>query len=181
MTSQFQQIDNCIRNDLNLIFKGVSNQYSVIIEFYASLFDLKRKNKLLIQSDKKLKEMKLSFIDLTPSISNGYLKGLFSSTFNAWKSRWGDISWTEVAKLKEEIAEKSEQRINSLIDARVNLMRQALEQAIAFYSELLEEQERYQQETTEQRLAEKAWIDHQRQELEKLQESIDNLEKLSVS
>jgi hypothetical protein len=49
----------------------------------------------------------------------------------------------------------------------------AIEQAIAFYNDFLERQERYQQETPEQRQAEKAWIDQQRRELEQVQHGIE--------
>lgn len=47
------------------------------------------------------------------------------------------------------------------------------EDAIAFYNDFLERQERYQQETPEQREAEKAWIDQQRQQLEQVQRGIE--------
>jgi len=181
ITSHFQEIDSHIKKEINLLFKEVNNQHSIIIKSYASLFNLKRKNNLATQIDKRLKEIQLSCTNLLPNLSKDYLKGVFSPAFNAWRSQWGDISWAEVARLEEEVAEKSDQRIKFMIDTRVDLMKQALEQAIAFYNEFLEEQERYQQETPEQRLAEKAWIDHQRQELEKLQKSIRSLEKLSVS
>jgi DNA-binding protein H-NS len=49
----------------------------------------------------------------------------------------------------------------------------AIEQAIAFYNDFLERQERYQQETPEQRQAEKAWIDQQRRELGQVQHGIE--------
>ncbi|MEP0871188.1 hypothetical protein NDA01_15365 [Trichocoleus desertorum AS-A10] len=181
MTSHFQQVDSHIKKDLNLLVKEVDNQYSIIIKSYASLFDLKSKNKLVIEIDKRLKEMQLSCTNLLPSLSSSYLKGVFSPTFNAWKSQWGDIPWTEVARLEEEVTGKSDQRIKFMIDSRVDLMKKALEQAIAFYNEFLEEQECYQQETPEQRLAEKAWIDHQRQELEKLKASFNSILESSTN
>ena len=43
---------------------------------------------------------------------------------------------------------------------------------IGFYSELLEKQNRYRQETPEQRLAEKHWIDKQKATLGKMQVDI---------
>ena len=55
----------------------------------------------------------------------------------------------------------------------MELVNQALEEAIAFYNDFLERQERYQQETLEQREAEKAWIDQQRRELEQVQHGIE--------
>ncbi len=60
-----------------------------------------------------------------------------------------------------------------LIDDRISLVIQALEAAIAFYNDFLELQARYRQETPEQRLAEKAWIEQQRQALEQVQQGIE--------
>ncbi len=44
---------------------------------------------------------------------------------------------------------------------------------ITFYNDFLEKQNRYEQETPEQREAEKAWIDQQRQQLDGVQKQID--------
>lgn len=63
--------------------------------------------------------------------------------------------------------------ITSIFEDRVKLAIQSLEQAIAFYNDFLEQQERYQQETPEQREAEKAWIDQQRRELARVQNGIE--------
>ncbi len=59
------------------------------------------------------------------------------------------------------------------MDDRIELITKAIAQAIAFYNDFLEKQARYQQETLEQREAEKAWIDRQRQELEQVQKGIE--------
>jgi hypothetical protein len=66
---------------------------------------------------------------------------------------------------EEQVITKIENIINSVFDDRVKLATQALEQAVAFYNDFLERQARYQQETPEQRQAQKAWINKQRQEL----------------
>jgi hypothetical protein len=66
-----------------------------------------------------------------------------------------------------------EKFITAIFDDRVKLATKALEQAIAFYNYFLERQERYQQETPEQREAEKAWIDQQRQELARVQNGME--------
>lgn len=46
-------------------------------------------------------------------------------------------------------------------------------QLITFYNDFLEKQNRYEQETPEQREAEKAWIDQQRQKLDDIQKQIN--------
>ena len=66
-----------------------------------------------------------------------------------------------------------EKFITAIFDDRVKLATESLEQAIAFYNYFLERQERYQQETPEQREAEKAWIDQQRQELARVQNGME--------
>ncbi len=86
---------------------------------------------------------------------------------------WGDISWEEVVKFKKDIFAKISNFITVICEERIKLATEALEQAIAFYNDFLEPQERYQQETPEQREAEKAWIDQQRQELDRVQSGIE--------
>jgi hypothetical protein len=63
--------------------------------------------------------------------------------------------------------------ITSSFKEPLELVTEALEQAIAFYNYFLKRQERYQQETPEQREAEKAWINQQRQQLEQVQHGIE--------
>jgi len=75
--------------------------------------------------------------------------------------------------LKDEVDAISENTITLVLKEPVELVNQALEEAIAFYNDFLERQERYQQETLEQREAEKAWIDQQRWELEQVQHGIE--------
>ncbi|HEY9710089.1 MAG TPA: hypothetical protein V6D48_17920, partial [Oculatellaceae cyanobacterium] len=72
-----------------------------------------------------------------------------------------------------QVSSKLENIIKAIFDDRIKSGTQALEQAIAFYNYFLERQERYQQETPEQREAEKAWIDQQRRELERVQNGIE--------
>ena len=86
---------------------------------------------------------------------------------------WGDIYWEDVVKFKDNVSSNIEKFITAIFDDRVELATQAFEQAIAFYNYFLERQDRYQQETAEQREAEKAWIDKQRRELERVQQDIE--------
>ena len=86
---------------------------------------------------------------------------------------WGDIYWEQVIKFNNEVSPIIEHIITTIFEARVKLAIQAIEQAIAFYNDFLEQQERYQQETPEQREAEKAWIDQQRRKLARVQNGIE--------
>lgn len=86
---------------------------------------------------------------------------------------WGDIYWEQVIKFNNEVSAIIDNIITTIFEDRVKLAIQVIEQAIAFYNDFLEQQERYQQETPEQREAEKAWIDQQRRELARVQNGIE--------
>lgn len=86
---------------------------------------------------------------------------------------WGNIWWEQVVKFKDEVSAKIEETIISIFEDRVKLATKAIAQAIAFYNDFLERQERYQQETPEQRMAEKTWIAQQWRELARVQNGIE--------
>ena len=88
---------------------------------------------------------------------------------------WGDIYWEQVVNFKEKVWSKTEQIIKSIFQAEVKIATEAIDEAIAFYNNFLELQNRYQQETPEQREAEKAWIDQQRQQLNQVQQGIKEI------
>lgn len=81
----------------------------------------------------------------------------------------GDIYWEQVVKFKDEVSSKIEKEITLPIDFSTASATRTVAKVIIFYSDFLEKQQRYQQETLEQREAEKAWIGKQRQELEQVQ------------
>ena len=84
-----------------------------------------------------------------------------------------ELSWQQFCKFKKEVSTKIREVVNTVIDDRVNLAIKSIGQAILFYTEFLERQYRYQQETLQQRVAEKAWIDQQRHQLEQVCSSIE--------
>jgi type III secretory pathway component EscR len=85
----------------------------------------------------------------------------------------GNIYWEEVVNFKEQVINKAQERIALILDDKIALAKQTLEEGIAFYNDFLEKQARYQQETLEQRLSEKAWIEQQRQLLTRVQTEIE--------
>ncbi|OKH40925.1 hypothetical protein NIES2119_01040 [[Phormidium ambiguum] IAM M-71] len=91
----------------------------------------------------------------------------------SWEKKFGDVTWTEVVVCKNKIWSNIEHGINLVFDERVNLVTQAIDEAIAFYSDFLAKQERYQQETPEQREAEKVWIKQQREELQRVKQGLE--------
>lgn len=85
---------------------------------------------------------------------------------------WSDIQQENVIKFKDKVSAKIDKFITAIFTDRVELVIEANAKAIKFYNDFLEQQEQYQQETPEQRKAEKVWIDQQRQELSRLQDGI---------
>lgn len=83
------------------------------------------------------------------------------------------ISREQFIKTSEEVATKLEKVVVAIFDELSKLVTKAIEQAISFYNDFLELRKRYQQETPEQREAEKAWIEQQRQELIQVQNGIE--------
>ena len=66
----------------------------------------------------------------------------------------------------------TQQRVETILDDRLDLAIKIIEESIDFYNFFLELQNKYQQETPEKRLIEKTWIDNQHQLLSGIQEQI---------
>ncbi|WP_373537218.1 hypothetical protein [Microcoleus sp.] len=98
---------------------------------------------------------------------------LRSALDNLSKYRLGDIFWEEVVNFKSQVLTAIDNFINSIFDDRLKVGSQALVQAMIFYDEFLEKQDRYQQETPAQRQAERAWIDSQWTEIQRLEKGIE--------
>ena len=75
-------------------------------------------------------------------------------------------------EFRDELFKKSHQRINIIVNDRLMLAQITIEQAISFYDTFLECQSKYQEETIEQRLAEKAWVEHQRKSLVQVERGV---------
>lgn len=93
---------------------------------------------------------------------------LTNDTLDNWQ-RFGDIYYIEIWNSKQAIIKSSTSRVNSIIDDRISYFNEIIEQIITFYSELLEKQNRYRDETIENRLAEYSWIEQQRETLLQMQ------------
>lgn len=83
--------------------------------------------------------------------------------------------WEKFTQSKDKFLEKIKEIVVLIIDNRVETVTKIAEQAVSLYEELLGKQERYQQETQQQREAEKDWISQKRQELEQLQKQIKTI------
>lgn len=88
---------------------------------------------------------------------------------------WGNITWEQVVNCKEKVWLKMENTINYIFDERMNVATKAIDKAIAFYSDFLAKQERYEQETPEQRESEELWIKQQREELQRVKQGLEEI------
>jgi len=73
----------------------------------------------------------------------------------------------------DKLLEKLEEIINSVFAAKIESVSRIIADAISLYENLLEQQEKAEQETIEQRQAEKAWIVEKRQELKQVQQNLE--------
>ncbi|NDJ19386.1 hypothetical protein [Myxacorys almedinensis] len=116
-------------------------------------------------------ELHEKFSQATNQLSGAYstnLSQVFHGVVEEWRNRFGDISLNEVEKFRDKVFDIIEMGFELTIDDRMAATGKIVKWEFVFYNDFLEKQNRYQQETPEQRLAEKAWIDQQRQHLEHL-------------
>jgi hypothetical protein len=85
------------------------------------------------------------------------------------------ITWEHFLLFSEEVQVAIERIVTSVIEGRINLIITLLEQAIQFYDCFLEKQQRYQQETPEQRKSEQNWLAGCRQDLETMQRDVETV------
>jgi len=90
-----------------------------------------------------------------------------------WQKRFGNISWVEVEKFRDEGFAIIEAQVDHKLNECLAMLQKVVKWALAFYNHFLERQKRYQQETPEQRLAEKAWLDQQRHLLQQLLANVE--------
>jgi hypothetical protein len=167
---QIQELYSIIPRNLQLVYKEGQAIPSESIKHYISLLDSQSRADLNDQVNLRIANIESKF-------SNQLNLSLSDKIFNLLISLAGQqlfaLEREQFVKFKDEVDAIIENTINSVFKERVELVTQALEEAIAFYNDFLERQERYQQETLEQREAEKAWIDQQRQQLEQVQHGIE--------
>ena len=171
-----QGLNQVINKSLNPVYQEITALNNEAIKSCISLFDNHTKTELNQKMNLKVNEIENKFqnpVSHIPSQSKGFKESTGSLLEALVNNSWGDISREEVVEFQKNVASKIDKFITTIFDDRVKLATQALEQAIAFYNDFLERQERYQQETPEQREAEKAWIDQQRHQLQQVQDGIE--------
>jgi hypothetical protein len=165
-----------MQHGLNIIYQEIKSIQLKLILHWIDILDQQTKSNLRKEIISIVRKIRNKFSDLSDLVTKQ--TKWFRNTVNRALEQlvnqgWGDITWEQLAKFRDQVSAKIEERINAIFDDRVQLVTKAITQVIAFYNDFLERQERYQQETLEQREAEKTWIEQQRRELEQVQNSIE--------
>lgn len=178
MNLMLKESMNFIEQELAAIINQKTIQYYVSFLPQQSKADWETKRNMIISVAEFFSDSTNNSLDSIKQIDS-FVNTSVEDFENSISARF--ISLQQFTKFSEEqVVPKIENIINSVFDDRVKLATQALEQAVAFYNDFLERQARYQQETPEQRQAQKAWINKQRQELVRVQYGIEAILNQSV-
>jgi hypothetical protein len=146
------------------------------VQVSADLLDPESKSRTMQEKESLLAELKNGFDRKLDTLSDKHSLGLFQGIdykVAEWQQRFGDISWEEVVRFRDKGLAKIEERVELVINDRLAMLEKVVKWTLTFYNHFLSLQKRYQQETSGQRRAEKAWLDQQRQQLQQLLDSVE--------
>lgn len=173
---QYQSINRILNTSLSLILKETTSIQLELIQHCISLLDKQDKTHYSKQFELVVSENEAKFTNLTEHLPD-YLIILNTSVkadATALKDKPGwETYWKDFVNFNKIVSSKMEEYITAIFDDQVEIATEALEQAIAFYNYFLEKHNRYQQETSQQRQAEKAWINQQRQQLVQVKNGLE--------
>jgi len=159
-----REIDRIIKHSLGLVYLDISTINLKVITQCAEILDKQTKTVWNHRMNFTLSQIANKFEQPTvylPENTESLRSALSPALDNLSKYRLGDLFWEEVVNFEKQVSTAINIFINSIFDDRLKLGNQALVEAMKFYNEFLEKQDRYQQETPAQRQAERAWIDSQ--------------------
>jgi hypothetical protein len=166
-----------LEKELSQVFKELESIDIEKIEFCIECFDLKSQSRFRERVQSIGSEIVSKFTEPLKYLPTSYMK-TFKETLKApvenlvHKSKLG-ISLQDFEESCKVIGALMDNLISSIFEERMKLAIQTIEKVIMFYNKFLEKQVRYQQETMEQRAAEKDWIEYQRQKLQQVEQSIE--------
>ena len=169
------EINQIIKSSLVHIYQDLSTINLKVITQYFGILDRQTKDVLNHQMNVTFSVIANKFEQPTvylPENTKLLRSALSPALDNLSKYRLGDIFWEEVVNFEKEVSAAINNFINSIFDDRLKLGSQALVEAMIFYNEFLEKQDRYQEETPAQRQAERAWIDSQWTESQKVEKGV---------
>ncbi|MBD1826579.1 hypothetical protein NDI47_25825 [Microcoleus vaginatus GB1-A2] len=174
---QAERVILIMENELHLIFKELQSIDIEKIEFCIECFDLNSQSRFRERLQSIGGEIVSKFTEPLKYLPDSSVK-TFKETLKApveallHKSKMG-ISLVDFEDSCKVIGSIMDSLILAIFEERMKLAIQTVEKAIRFYNNFLEKQARYQQETPEQRSAEKDWIEYQRQQLREVQQYIE--------
>lgn len=158
-----------IHQEINLIRLELILECLKLLDWKSQTTLSKKLELILSEIEARLGKVKNNTNEIIPAFRDNVKVNLVN-----WE-KWGDIPWHEVVIFRNKVGSKIKNDISSYFDRQVKFATQAIDEAIAFYSDFLAKQERYQQETPEQREAEKVWIKHQREELQRVKQGLEEI------
>jgi hypothetical protein len=176
ISSQSIDINIRVKDNLSIVYQEFEAINLELIERYLKVLDQQTQTELINHIHSIFSDVKTKLCNPTeypPSNAKNFTVAVSSPLGTLVNKGWGDIYWEEVVKFKNQVTTIIDDIVNVIFDDRVKLASEAVAKTISFYDDFLERQERYQQETPEQREAEKAWISQQCQELEQVQKNIE--------
>ncbi|MEG4284128.1 hypothetical protein QUB68_13455 [Microcoleus sp. A006_D1] len=174
---QAERVILIVENELNLIFKELQSIDIEKVEFCIECFDPKSQSRFRERLQSIGGEIVSKFTEPLKYLPESYLK-TFKETLKApveilvHKSKMG-ISLIDFEESCKVIGSILDNLILEIFEDRIKLAIQTVEKAMMFYNKFLEKQARYQQETPQQRAAEKDWIEYQRQQLREVEQYIE--------
>ena len=169
------EINQIIKSSLVQIYQDLSTINLKVITQYFGILDRQTKDVLNHQMNLTFSEIANKFEQPTvylPENTKLLRSALSPALDNLSKYRLGDLFWEEVINFKKQVSTAIDNFINSIFDDRLKVGSQALVEAMIFYNEFLEKQDRYQEETPAQRQAERAWIDSQWTEIQRVEKGV---------
>jgi hypothetical protein len=176
---QVERVILIVENELNLMFKELQSIDIEKIEFCIECFDLKSQSRFRERLQSIGGEIVSKFTEPLKYLPESYVK-TFKETLRepvetlVHKSKMG-ISLIDFEDSCKVIGSILDDLILEIFDERMKLALQTVEKAMMFYNNFLEKQARYQQETAEQRVAEKDWMERQRQQLREVEQYIESV------
>jgi len=185
ISSVSESLDKAVRETLDQLFQRLDIKHFDSAQTFTDLLDPELKSSITQEKESLLAELEDKFYRKLGTLSNSHTLDLSHDTnskVKEWQSRFGNISWDEVDKFRDKGFAKIEGRVELVINDRLAILQKVVKWTLTFYNHFLSLQKRYQQEAPEQRAAEKAWLDQQRQQLQQLLDSVEiNLKEFTLS
>jgi hypothetical protein len=173
---QSKELSSILKESMEFLNREIKNIQLESVRYYVNLLDQRTKANLVAKVNLRLSNIQKSDYNINHQDlgrSNEFIVSVKAALENLIKQGFFGVNREQFKKFSSQVDSTFERIIVSAFDDKVELANQATTQAITFYNEFLELQERYQQETPEQRMAEKAWIAQQRRELAQVQNGIE--------